>query len=209
MSDSLLHTVIGTALGIILFRMWLRDLKFLPQTTSFSLPGATPSTLRACIIASVGAAVIVLIISGAEHATGIADQQSRIPFFYLLPMLGAAITEEVIFRGYLIVCNRGKTMLIASACFFSFLFAAIHPYLWEHTVADPTGFEWLTTLRIRLDTYSVIATTSIAVLSLWYYYVRFSKQNPHRSLIPCFCAHASANLAVFIMKLSSGYVTTH
>ena len=209
MPDSLLHTVIGTALGIVLLRMWLRDLKSNPQTPPFSLPGTTSATLTACIVASVGAIGIVLIISGVEYATGIANQQSQIPSYYLFPMLGAAITEEVIFRGYLIVRNRGKAALIASACFFSFLFAAIHPYLWEHTATAPAGFEWLTTLRIRLDTYSVVSTTSIAVLSLWYYYVRFSRQNPHRSLIPCFCAHASANLAVFIIKLSSGYVTIY
>ena len=209
MSDSLLHAVVGTVLGIVLLRMWLQDLKSRSQVDRLSLPGTTPASLIACISASVGAIAIVLIISGVEYVTGIANQQSRIPFFYLLPMLGAAITEEVIFRGYLVVRNRGRAMLIASAVFFSILFAVIHPYLWSHSVADPKGFEWLSTLRLRLDTYSVVATASIAILSLWYYYVRFSKQNPNRSLIPCFCAHASANLTVFIIKLSSGYATTY
>ncbi len=213
MSDQVFVSVTGAAAGILLLWLWLRDLRSNRVAesgeTKQALPGAFPATIGTCVIASVGAIVIVLGISVVERVAGIEDQQSRIPYYYLLAMLGAAVTEEIIFRGYLIVRNKGRLMLVISACFFSLVFAAMHPYLWQHNIEAPSGIEWVTSLRLRFSTYAGISTASIAILSLWYYYVRFFAKNPSNSLLPCFCAHACANLSVFIMKLVTGYVTMH
>ena len=211
MSDQLLISIIGAAVGVFLLRLWLRDLKTNQAADSgeapHTLPGASLATLGVCIIASIGAVVIVLAISAVEKFTGIDDQQSTIPYYYLLAMLGAAVTEEIVFRGYLIVRNRGRFMLVASALFFSLVFSAMHPYLWVHVVESPSGIEWVTAIRLHPSTYAVVSTASIAILSLWYYVVRFFGKNPSRSLLPCFCAHASANLSVFIIKLATGHIT--
>jgi uncharacterized protein len=211
MSDNPLIVFSGAGAGVFLFWIWYRDMQSNRASPTgeiaHSLPGATMASFRWCLIASLGAILIVIGIFALEKGFNIEDQQSRIRFLFLLPMLGAAITEEVVFRGYLVIRNRGHVMLVASIVFFSILFTLIHPYLWVHSMDKPTGIEWITSLRINISTYSMVSTASIFILSLWYYYVRFSKENPSQSLLPSFYAHTCANLTVFIIKITSGYVT--
>lgn len=120
--------------------------------------------------------------------------------------MGAAVTEELIFRGYFVVQQRGRTLLVLSAITFSVVFALIHPYLWTHSSQPTNMAEWITNLRVSPTPQNLFATASILILSLWYYTVRFAAFNPTHSLLPCFCAHAAANLTVFLIKLSTGHV---
>ena len=44
--------------------------------------------------------------------------------------------------------------------------------------------------------------------SLWFYFVRFFRLNPHASLLAPFAAHLAKNLAVFAVKLAQGQVVS-
>ena len=92
-------------------------------------------------------------------------------------------------------------MLIASCIGISLVFAVIHPYLWEFDYPEDAAF-WEIWRAIKLDlTAKPLWSTGILfVNSLWFYYVRFSRLNTHRSLIPCFLAHGASNLGVFVIK---------
>ena len=210
MSDSTLISLGGLALGLYLLWIWIQDFRqFDPaagKPPDRAIAGATPASIASCAVAFAGAALIVLLVTGIEIGAGVFDKQSRIEAVFLGAMIGAAITEEIIFRGYLVIRRRGKALLAASMVGFSACFAIIHPYLWRHCVEDPSGLQWIMALRLDVSTHSLLATGSIFVLSLWFYAVRFAPNNPHRSLLPCFCAHLGANATVYIIKLSTGFV---
>jgi membrane protease YdiL (CAAX protease family) len=110
--------------------------------------------------------------------------------------LAAGIVEEVIFRGYLVVSNRGRTWLVGSCLGFSLLFALIHGHLWS----TEDGFAFTCTTK------AVFTTSILFVNSLWFYALRFGRWNPNRSIFPCMIAHATSNLGVFVVKLAQGYV---
>ena len=114
-------------------------------------------------------------------------------------MVAAAVLEELVFRGYLVISQKGRGILVASAVGFSLLFALAHPYLW--TFSKEEG------LSMHLSSHKAWLTTGFLYLkSLWFYYVRFAKWNPQQSLIPCVVAHLAINLATFAIKASQGKV---
>ncbi len=211
MSDSLFFNLLSLAAGVYLLYLWLSDTKEGGKEPNSDLkgklPGSSWTTLAPCLLATLGAVAIILIVSSLEFYYDVSSEQSTLSWWMLPAMMGAAITEEVVFRGYLIITKRGRLTLVISAIVFSALFALLHPYLWTHSVTSPMGIEWVTSLRLTLELQPVLATASIFALSLWFYRVRFWARNPSRSLLPCFCAHAGANLAVFIIKIVSGYVS--
>jgi len=123
-----------------------------------------------------------------------------------LSMLGAAVVEEIVFRGYRYTRRGGHWGLLASAIGISLLFALLHPYLWEWNSEGTGAIPLIPQLQWSIDTQSLVATLSIFALSLWFYFCRFAPQNPKRSLLPCFFAHGFANLTVYMVKWSTGYV---
>ena len=210
MIDGLLFNLCALAAGVYLLHLWRIDLRVRSSSASLDtralLPGSTPANLSACSIAVIGALLLIAALTWTEHAMGwLATQRTLSPWF-LGAMLGAAITEELVFRGYLVVQHRGRTLLVLSAITFSIVFALMHPYLWTHASQPQNVIEWITKLRLSLTPQNLLATTSILILSLWYYTVRFAAFNPTHSLLPCFCAHAAANLTVFLIKLSTGHI---
>ncbi len=186
--------------------LWIKDYQYYQThgtAKAGTMPGATPAGPGFCIVACVGALIIIAVTTGLELLLGVSGDQTTISHWFLFAMLAAAIIEEVIFRGFLYIRNRGRLGIVISAFVFSLLFALLHPYLWQIEKGDGLfGFKWYLTL----DTQAIIATASICILSLWFYYCRFSKHNPYRSMLPCFLSHASANICVYFIKWAGGFV---
>jgi membrane protease YdiL (CAAX protease family) len=163
-----------------------------------ALPGATTASAPAVAIAPLGALVILAAETGGEHVLGLSAQQSQVTaLFSLYSILGAPVIEEVIFRGYLVIEHRGRVALWAGAVCVSFLFALLHPFMWEWT---DKGF------TVNVGAKAWFSTAVVFAVSLWFYAVRFFRLNPHRSLLPCFVAHATKNLGVFAIKYLQGFV---
>ncbi len=213
MSDHPIFNLLAFAAGVYLFHLWWSDTRAkrhaVPTGMDRShgtLPGTTSASALSCLLAAIGAIGIIAFVTLLEIHFEVQHAQSSISGWFLPAMLGAAVTEEIVFRGYLVVTHKGNRWLLASILFCSLLFALIHPYLWVQSSEDPGVWDWLTGWRLRWELQPVLATLSIFTLSLWFYAVRFWPLNPTRSLLPCFSAHASANLVVFIIKFVSGHI---
>lgn len=166
-----------------------------PNPNAF--PGATPTTSLAIVIAIIGALLILAFETGGEYALGVVSEQSDITVLFAMFTLTAAFVEELIFRGFLVVPNKGRLALIGSILFFSTLFTLLHPFLWswgeEGLVFNFTDKAWFSSSVVFMN-------------SLWFYTVRFLPVNPRHSLIPCFLAHFSSNLGVIIIKAFQGHL---
>ncbi len=200
MSDSPILIILLFVGSIYVGRMWWEDLQAYKSGHPHpgALPGATPTTRRAVVIAVMGALVILAAETIGEILLGLDEQQSEITMLFGLYTLVAAVIEEIIFRGYLVVTHRGTTARNLAIVGASLLFALLHPFLWEWDDGA---------LQLTLTTKGWFSTSAIFVGSLWFYYVRFMPSNSHHSLLPCFAAHAAKNLGVFAIKGAQGFVT--
>ncbi|MCC5790780.1 MAG: CPBP family intramembrane metalloprotease [Opitutales bacterium] len=185
------------AAGFLLW-LWLKDLRAnqagVPQHGA--LPGAWPASLKICLIGVIGAMILLAFEVLGEYQLDLVDQQSEITLLFGLVSLGAAVIEEIIFRGYLVVSKRGKAFLVGSILFFSACFAVIHGHFWDWEEEFTWTFDqkaWFTTIFLFLN-------------SVWFYVLRFLPANTRNSLLPCFIAHAASNLGVFLVKAAQGYV---
>ena len=206
MSDSPLLILIVFAGALYLAKLWRDDYLCLKagEPNPRALPGATPVPAIALVIAAVGAVVLVLIETGGELALGVSSEQTDIAAVFLFAMVGAGILEEVIFRGYLVITKRGKVFLVGSIIAFSLLFALLHFQYYARMEDTADG----KTLILELNSKSGWSLLLLFLNSLWFYAVRFFKWNPRQSLLPCFVAHIASNVAVFVVKLLQGHVTT-
>jgi membrane protease YdiL (CAAX protease family) len=136
--------------------------------------------------------------TGGEYALGLTARQSHMTVLFGVYSLAAAFLEELIFRGYLVVENRGRAALLTGIVGASLAFALLHPFLWEwqegHLALHGDGKAWFSTAMIFAG-------------SLWFYAVRFLPANPTRSLLPCIAAHAAKNLGVWMIKYGQGFAT--
>lgn len=183
-----------------LAKLWRDDVRALrsgrPNPAAF--PGATPASLRACLIGVAGALVLVGLETFGEYQLGLVDAQSRVTaLFAVYSILGAPVIEEIIFRGWLVVDGRGRLALWSGIVAASLGFALLHPFLWAW---DDAGW------RLTVDAKGLFSTACAFVSSLWFYAVRFAPWNPSRSLLPCFAAHAARNAAVVGVKAGLGFV---
>ncbi|MBA4138033.1 MAG: CPBP family intramembrane metalloprotease [Opitutus sp.] len=163
-----------------------------------ALPGTTPASRLAIIVAVLGALGLLALETVGEYALGIVEAQSRITVLFGFYTLAAAFGEELIFRGFIVVPNRGRAALVASCVGASLVFAALHPFLWEWKDG---------TLTWRFDAKAGLSFGMVFAASLWFYTVRFWKLNPTHSLLPCIAAHAAKNLGVFAIKYVQGFVS--
>ncbi len=168
------------------------------QPNPKAMPGATSASLGLYTIGITGALLILAAETGGEIALGISAEQSDMVWFFVFASLGAGIVEEVIFRGFLVVDNKGKAALIGSCVGFSLLFALIHGHFWSNEEGE--AFAWTFTTKAFFSTGILFAN------SLWFYALRFGPWNKNRSIFPCMLAHAASNLGVFAVKLVQGYV---
>ena len=197
--DGPLVGLVLLACAIWISKLWLDDFRNHPERKVAALPGALPCSTVALWIASLGAIAILLAETFGEKATGLDTEQTAIAWHFLAAMVAAAVLEELVFRGYLVVTGRGRAALIASVLGFSLLFALAHPFIW--TFKQDQG------LVLHFDDRKAWFTTSFLFLkSLWFYYARFAPWNPQHSLLPCVAAHLAVNLATFAIKAMQGYV---
>ena len=162
------------------------------------MPGATSASLGLFVIGVIGALLILAAEAGGEIALGIASEQSEMVWYFVFAILGAGIVEEIIFRGYLVVDNKGRAALIGSCVGFSLIFAIIHGHFWSNEEGE--AFAWTFTTK------AFFTTGILLVNSLWFYALRFGRWNKNRSLFPCMLAHAASNLGVFCVKWAQGFV---
>lgn len=188
-----------TALCFYIGRLWLADLRAARagQKVQCALPGATEATECVVGLAVLGALLILAAETFGEELLGLTEQQTTITALFGLYTLGAAIVEEVIFRGYLVIEKHGAAALWGSVLVMSVLFAALHPFLWHW---EDGRLIWSLTAKGWFSTGVIFAT------SLWLYAMRFCPLNPHRSLAPCIAAHLAGNLGVFAIKCAQGFV---
>lgn len=189
------------ATGLYVTYLWWTDYRAahtaIPAPSSNPFPGATAVPRKALWIAATGAALILAAETCGEIALGLDDEQSKITVLFGIYTLIAAIIEEIIFRGFLVVENRGRTALLCGIIGASLLFALIHPFLWKW---DDEGFALTLTAKGWFSFAAVLAG------SLWFYTCRFASWNPARSLLPCFAAHFTKNAGVFAIKAIQGFV---
>ena len=157
-----------------------------------------PAQPMALAVAAAGMALILAGETWGENTLGLTAQQSRVTWLFGVYTLVAAIIEEIIFRGYLVIEQRGSATLWAGAAGASLLFAALHPFLWRW---DDAGF------ILKLNAKGWFSTAAVFATSLWLYAIRFGAWNPTRSLLPCIVAHAGKNLGVFAIKHAQGFVS--
>jgi membrane protease YdiL (CAAX protease family) len=161
-----------------------------------AMPGATSPSLAVLVIGIIGALLILAAETGGEIALGISAEQSDMVWYFVFASLGAGIVEEVIFRGYLVVENKGRVALISSCVAYSLLFALIHPHLWSMD----NGF------HLTLTEKGFFSSAILLANSLWFYALRFAPWNKNRSIFPCMLAHAASNLGVFGVKWAQGFI---
>ncbi len=200
MNDSPLLLLVVALAGLYLGKLWWDDLKVARAGHSRpgALPGATPARPAAIVIAIAGALGLLGVETVGENMLGLSAQQSRVTWFFGAYTLTAAIIEEIIFRGYLVIDRHGRLALWLGIVAASVLFAILHPFLWRWN-AD--GFVLTLTAKGAFSTAIVFAT------SLWLYAARFAAWNPSQSLLPCMAAHAAKNAGVIVIKAAQGFVS--
>lgn len=199
MNDNPFLLLIVGAAGLYFGKLWLDDLRAARagRPNPRALPGATPARPSALWIASLGALVLLAVETLGEHALGIAAEQSTMTWLFAAYTLIAALIEEVIFRGYLVIEGRGTAARWAGILAASALFALLHPFLWEW---EDAGF------TLTLSAKGLFSTAIMFATSVWLYVARFARWNPTQSLLPCIVAHAVKNAGVIVVKAGSGFM---
>ncbi len=199
MNDHPALILLVATIGVYMMHLWREDYRsFLAgRPNPQALPGATPCSLKACTIACAGALVILTAETLGEIQLGVSDQQSKMTALFAVYTLLAAFIEELIFRGFVVIDDKGKALRWIGIIAASGLFAALHPFLWRW---EDGSFSWTADLK------GWFSTTVVFISSLWFYTVRFAGFNPHRSLLPSISAHAIKNLGVIGIKAVQGYI---
>jgi uncharacterized protein len=200
MNESPFMILLYVGMAAYVGNMYRGDYKLQQAGTpnSAAMPGATSASFRLYVIGVIGALLILAAETGGEIALGISSEQSEMVWYFVFASLGAGIVEEVIFRGFLVVENKGRAALIGSCLGFSLIFALIHGHFWSNEEGE--AFTWTFTTKAFFTTGILLAN------SLWFYALRFGPWNKSRSLFPCMLAHAVSNFGVFAVKLVQGYV---
>ncbi len=208
--EDALFPLLALGVAVYLAQMWWSDFKAKAkgEDVKGALPGTTPCPPLAIYIGICGALVLLIGQILGEYGLDLVAEQSDIVWLFLLQMIAAAVWEEVIFRGFLVIENRGKQLLLGSIIVVSLIFAIGHPHLWS--LDFPEGVSawqfWKGDLEFHWTTKAFYSTGWLFVMSLWFYWMRFASFNPKRSLLPCMAAHLAYNLGVFITKLAQGHV---
>ena len=182
-----------------IFRLWWSDFKAAEhgQAKAGALPGAVACSKKIIIIGLTGAVLLVLGETLGEYQLGVSSEQSSVTWLFGAVTIASGFGEELIFRGYLIVQNRGKFVLWISIVGFSTLFALAHPFFWTWTDG---------VLTFELSPKAYFSSAIVFLNSLWFYGLRFNLGNPRKSLWPCIVAHTGSNAAVFVIKFFQGHV---
>lgn len=215
MDENPVFYVLLIAAGVYAAHLWWTDYNAARSgqvVAQAALPGATPASLRAVLIAAAGGALILAAETAGEIALGLDSEQSKMTVIFGIYTLVAALIEEIIFRGYLVVEKRGRAALIGGIVGASVLFALLHPFLWEWDMGQAAFWQivqvwrWPEWLTLTLTPKGWFSFGAVLLASLWFYACRFATWNPTRSLLPCFAAHFTKNAGVFVIKAVQGFV---
>jgi membrane protease YdiL (CAAX protease family) len=191
--------VLLIAASMYVGKWWVHDVRAARagKPNPQSLPGATRATWPAVVIAVSGAFVLLALETAGEIGLGVAHEQGRISWLFAFYSIASApLIEELIFRGWLVVEDRGRALMWAAAIVASLAFALFHPFLWR----------WDDGLSLTVGVKGFFSTGIVFTLSLWLYAARLGPWNPERSLLPCIAAHAAKNLGVVAIKAATGYI---
>lgn len=130
--------VLFVSVALWLAHMWRREAREFPQGGG-GLPGASACPARAICVAVAGTLILLALETWGEIRLGIADAQRDVSWLALPMFAAAAFTEEVIFRGYLVIERRGNAVKWASAIAFSLIFALLHDHLWNFEMPADTS----------------------------------------------------------------------
>jgi len=199
MNDNPWLLLVMIAAGLVFAWLWLRDFRDRNRGRhAHPLPGATSSPAGVILVGAVVGIGLVAAETACESWLGITGAQSMMTPLFAIWTLVAAVIEEIIFRGYLVIGKRGPAVLCLGIVLFSAVFAAIHPFLWSW---DEAGFQWTPGLKGWFSTAFAFAG------SIAFYSLRFNRWNPALSLLPCFAAHLAKNAGVIAVKASQGFLS--
>ncbi len=202
MESPALSHLLYLALGLGVLVLWVRETRAEGRRAADGpepfWPGAVACPWQTVVLAGVGALLLTLVESGLEIHLGVQDQQSTIPSTFLLAMMGAAVVEEVTFRGFAAPPSLAGVRLLAAILAGSLAFMILH----GHVASFEDG-----SLRLNDDPKSLVSAGSAFAVSCWLYLCRFNPLNPRRSLAPALVGHAVRNLAVFGIKDAQGFVS--
>ena len=150
-------------------------------------PGTTRAPVSGILIIVSGILLLTIAETCAEIHFQVSAHQSVSSLHILGASIGAAIVEEMVFRGFVAPSQLRGIKLLGLIIVGSVIFSAIH------------GFDF-STVQGRI---SLIATFFISV---WLYLGRYNPLNPERSILPCLIGHVVRNLAVFGVKWAQGFV---
>lgn len=199
MQNNPLALLLVAAVSAYVLKLWFDDYRLARRGTPNprALPGAVPAPAAALVLGALGALVILGLETWGELRLGLAGEQSNMTLLFAGYTLLAAFVEEVIFRGYIVIENRGAAAKWLGVLAASVLFAALHPFLWD----------WKDGRVIwTFGAKGWFSTGAVFVSSLWFYTVRFATFNPGRSLLPCFAAHLAKNAGVIAIKAVQGHL---
>ena len=181
----IIYLLIGLGVGFAWFSEYQKR-KNNPGPELF-WPGTTRTPISGILIIVSGILLITVAETCAEIHYQVTAHQSVSNLHILGATIGAAIVEEMVFRGFAAPSELRGLKVLGLILIGSVIFSAIH------------GFN-LSTVQGRI---SLIATFFISV---WLYLGRYNPINPERSILPCFIGHVVRNLAVFGIKWSQGFV---
>lgn len=209
MTESPLGILIAIGAALFFGRFWWQDFSDAKKGTPNpkALPGAVDCPRNFILIGAMGAVVLTVLETFGEIALHISGEQKNITVAFLGAMLAAALLEEIIFRGYIVIENHGRVMLIAGAVGASLLFALMHDFLWQ--LSRPEDAAWWELWRgfsVNFTPKGFFSFGAVFITSLYFYALRFHPKNAAHSLLPCFAAHAARNIAVFAIKAAQGHV---
>jgi len=190
-----------------LFSLFWKDLVTYKKTKTIhpkAFEGALPAGRPILVFAVVGAIILLAMQVLFEYATGTVQEQTEIGYFAILTLIASAFIEELIFRGYIVVKNKGLVLLWVFNILFSLIFALMHPYVWDWIANEESVLGGALEFNFTLKT--IGSTAFMFINSLFFYFLRFNKFNKNMSIIPCILSHLAFNLGVFAVKLCQGFV---
>lgn len=198
MNEDPLIIVIYCAIAVYIANLYRTDIKAFVagQPNVKALPGAKPTSGLLIFASVLGALVLLGNAVVGEYALDIVDAQSEMVWFFVFASISAGVIEEVVFRGYLVVQNRGRNALVLSCLGFSLIFALVHGHLWTTEGA----FAW------NFSVQGIFNTWILFFNSVFFYALRFGPWNANQSILPSIIAHMVLNLGVFGVKLAQGYI---
>ncbi len=189
MSTEALTDLFYFALGLVVVWSWRREYTRRKKTgegESF-WPGTSTTPVASILIIVAGVLLITIAETCVEKRFGVTNSQSYLPAIYLFAMMGAAIVEETVFRGFAAPAHFTGGKLLTIIFIGSIVFALIH------------GFD-------VSETKGQISTLFAFIISIWLYLARFNPLNRNRSMAPCYWGHIARNLAVFGIKWAQGFI---